>query len=182
MSVEHHPESVERTEQATAELEAARAERLAELRQSAETDADSPEQRAEAAREAIAGHEQAPTPDAAETHPRPAQRPHFDPKLSYRQTMASLRRQLGPVSRRFSQVIHTPIIEKTSEKLENTIARPSVVFGATWTAVIVGGIFYFTARSYGYPLSGSELLFSFLIGGLLGVVIEGLWRAIRRQR
>jgi hypothetical protein len=94
--------------------------------------------------------------------------------------MAHLRRRLKPANRAFSQVIHTPVIEATSETLENTVARPSVLLGTVWTALIVGGIFYLTARFFGYSLSGSELLFSFIVGGLLGIVGEGVVRAIRR--
>jgi hypothetical protein len=181
MSVEHHHEHAERNEQQAAELEAARREKLEELRQSAEHEPQDAEHRAEAAREVIHAHEPAPEPsdhhEAAPPEPQP--KPFLDHRLNYRQTLASLQRQLKPASRAFSKVIHTPAVEKTSEVLERTVARPSVTLGATWTALIVGGVFYFTARHFGYALSGSELLFSFIVGAVIGLIIEGLWRAAR---
>jgi hypothetical protein len=61
------------------------------------------------------------------------------------------------------------------------VARPSVAAGATWTALIVGAVFYFTARHYGYMLSGSELLFSFVAGAVIGLAVEGLWRSLHRS-
>ncbi len=65
--------------------------------------------------------------------------------------------------------------------MEKTVARPSLMLGTTWTALIVGSIFYLTARHYGFTLSGSELLFSFVVGALLGLVLEGLWQAFKRR-
>jgi hypothetical protein len=141
MSVEHHHEHAERNEQSATELEAAARERLAELRRSAEADTGASE-RAEAAREIIHKKpERAPEPTGqTESAPKPAATPRFDPKLNYAHTLAGLQRSLTPLSRGFSKVIHAPVIEKTSEALEKTIARPSVTAGATWTAVIVGGV------------------------------------------
>lgn len=175
-------QGAERLEQARAELEAARQEKLEQL-QRVETEPDNAEQRAEAAREVINKQEQAPTPPPApEATPRaPISWPRLNPKLNYAQTMASMQRQLSPLSRSFSKVIHAPIVEKTSEALENTVARPSLNVGATWTALIVGAVFYFTARHFGYTLSGSELLFSFIVGAALGLLGEGVWRALRRR-
>ena len=92
-----------------------------------------------------------------------------------------MQRKLPEIGRALSRVIHTPAIEKTSEVLETTIARPSVMLGSTWTVLIVGTIFYLGARHYGYSLSGSELLFSFLVGALLGLVGEGLVLAFKRR-
>jgi hypothetical protein len=162
-----------------------RQEKLEELKNTPETSGeDHQEKRAEAAREIINKQEVAPEPaPAAETQSKPAfSIPFLNHKLNYAQTLASVQRKLSPVSRSFSKVIHTPIVEKTSQALENTVARPSVTFGATWTALIVGAIFYFTARAYGYALSGSEMIFSFVVGAILGLVLEGLWRTLKRRR
>jgi hypothetical protein len=71
------------------------------------------------------------------------------------------------------------VVEKTAEALEHNLARPSVLAGATWTALAVGSLFYAIARHYGFNLSGSELLFSFIVGALLGILFEGLWRIVR---
>lgn len=183
MSIEHHHEPTGNQERVGAELESIAKAKLEALRQSKETDPGDAAERADAARETIRQHEQTPEPaDQAEAAPtKPTQHPLLNPRLNYAHTLSSLQRHLAPASRRFSQIIHTPIIEKTSEAMERTVARPSVVLGATWTALIVGGLFYFTARYFGYTLSGSEMLFSFIIGAILGLMLEGIMRALRRR-
>lgn len=182
MSVEHHREHTEHHEQQNEQLEQAAREKLEQLSHRPENAPDDSERRAEAAREIIHRQEKAPEPQpAAETQPHAPRTLHLNPRLNYAQTLATMQRRLTPVSRSFSKFIHAPAIEKTSEALERTVARPSVVAGASWTALLVGSIFYFTARHYGYMLSGSELLFSFVAGAIVGLVIEGIWRSLRRH-
>jgi hypothetical protein len=184
VSSEHLNPSESGLEKVSNDLESARSEKLAELHeQAAEKDpSDSGEKRAEQAREVINKQEKKPEPEpSGEAETARPSFPLLNRHLNYSQTLASVQRKLKPVSRGFSHVIHMPIVEKTSESLEKTVARPSVMVGTTWTALIVGTIFYLTARHYGYALSGSELLFSFIVGGLLGLVIEGLWRGFKRR-
>jgi hypothetical protein len=182
MSQEHQPEHLRGPEHSSAELEAAARERMDQLRHHENKEADNPDRRAEAAREVIHRQEQAPRPEqppAAETH-----KPHhrlLNPHLNYAHTLTSLQHRLKPAARTFSKVIHAPIVERTSDALENTVARPSVAAGAGWTAFIVGAIFYFTARHYGWALSGSEMILSFIVGGLLGLLIEFIWRSLFRR-
>ncbi|HEY2003598.1 MAG TPA: hypothetical protein VGH44_00595 [Candidatus Saccharimonadia bacterium] len=183
MSVEHHHERTEHHEHQDHELEQAGREKLEELSHRPELAPDDAEHRAEAAREILHRHEQAPEEPkpAAETQPQTPRTLHLDYKLNYAQTVSAMQRRLTPVSRSFSKFIHAPAVEKTSEILERTVARPSVAAGATWTALIVGAVFYFTARHYGYMLSGSELLFSFVAGAVIGLAVEGLWRSLHRS-
>lgn len=182
MSAEHTPEHRGGPEQSSAELETAAREQLENLRHHEAQEADNPDRRAEAAREVIHRQEQQPAPEqppAAETHHKPRHLQHIlDPRLNYAHTLASLQRRLKPAQRAFSKVIHAPVVERTSEALEKTVARPSVTAGAGWTAFVVGLIFYLTARRYGYSLSGSEIVLSFFVGGLLGFVLEWLWRNV----
>lgn len=189
MPTEHYRESGAERGIDASELNESAMERLDELSEAnAERDpSEHAEKRAEKAREVIqeqtAEPEPEPTP-AAEKETAAISRPaaFLNHHLNYSQTMDSVRRKLGPVSRSFSKVIHTPAVEKTSEALEHTVARPSVMVGTTWTALIIGALFYLTARHYGYALSGSELIFSFVVGALLGLVGEGIWLAFRRRR
>ncbi len=127
--------------------------------------------------------EQAPEPaaKASEHDHRPSHHPTtLDKEAAYHDTLRSLQRHLSPASRRFSKVIHSPAVEKTSEVVGATVARPSVTLGATTTALIVGGFLYFTARAYGFALSGSELLLSLIIGGILGLLVEGVAKLFKR--
>lgn len=166
-------------------------ELAAELEQMAEKQLEnfehhSPEQaqekKAEHARQAV---ERAPEPGhkASEQAPRHTAPPtRLDKMVAYRHTLKSLQKHLKPASRRFSKFIHTPVVEKASEVLENTVMRPSVTLGASLTALVVGGFFYFAARNYGFTLSGSEFIFSMLIGAILGGFTEVIWRLVRPKR
>lgn len=177
---EREPQSVEHLNNAAAELSELAAEQRPEAK------AEQPEkqqEKAERARETIRKTETAETAEqpAFEEHaPAEPKARHLDRHTSYRHTLASLRRHLSPASRRFSQLIHNPIVDKTSELVGNTVMRPSVTLGATATALVAGGFVYFAARHYGYALHGSEILFALLVGGILGAVIEALTKLVRR--
>ncbi len=106
---------------------------------------------------------------------------NIDYDRAYKDTMQSLQRHLKPASRTFSRVIHNPAIERVSEVAGQTVARPSVMLGATTTALIVGSLTYATAKRYGFTLSGSELILSLLAGGVIGAIIEGLTKLFKRR-
>jgi hypothetical protein len=188
MSAEREQHHQERHERVHEHLEHARHDQLEALRQqhSPEASAEHANERANEARETIKnlepGDEAAPAEHAEPAAPKGPFGLHLNHKLNYADTMASVQRKLSPASRSFSRIIHTPAVEKASEALERTIARPSVTLGATWTALIVGTLFYLVARTYGYSLSGAEIELSFIVGAVVGLFGEGLWRTLRRSR
>jgi len=184
MKPETGPQTVEHNESVKAELEALGNERLKELSETAVEHApEDGAERAEQAREQISRNEQAPEPIPAadKESGKSFVATTLDYVLNYKQTLTSVQQRLRPASRSFSKVIHTQAVERSSEALEKTVMRPSVTLGATWTALIVGGIFYETARYYGYHLSGFEMIAALIGGGILGVVIEGVFRTVRHQ-
>lgn len=183
MSAEHGPKHPEHKAE-NQELQKLGDERLREL---AETSAERPavdaEKRLEAAREKLTIAEVQPEePVATETGTDRSFIKRITHGLNYRDTLTSLQRRLSPRSRTFSKVIHAPAVEKTSEALEKTVLRPSVTLGATWTALLVGLIFYFTAKHYGFRLSGSEMFVALIVGGLIGGGVEYAGHFLRRKR
>ena len=152
-----------------------------ETKRGPEVNAEQLEKKAEQAREAIdkldvePKSEDAPKPQAPQ-HPLSG----IGRKLNYQHTMSSLQRQLKPMSRSFSKVIHNPVVETVSEAAGKTVARPSVTLGATTTAVLVGGTLYIVARAYGYQLGGAELILCLIVGGAFGLLIEGAARVLRK--
>ena len=186
MGVEHQPRPSETNERSQGELEAMAKEQLKTAPENAAEHAEKSAEAAREAREVIKNQTEQPEPAAVaeqEAPPPPATfTARLDHMLNYTQTMASVQRKLSPASRSFSKVIHAPAIEKTSEVLESTVMRPSIVAGATWTAFITGLTFYMVARAYGFTLSGTEMLAALIGGGLLGILIEGVLRTIRRRR
>ncbi len=101
--------------------------------------------------------------------------------LSYRQVLKTVQHSLAPAARRFSRFIHNPVVEPASDLLEKTVMRPSVVIGATITAVVVDGVLYLYAKHYGLALPGSVLLFTLLLGAFIGLAIE-IWRGRKSRR
>ncbi len=178
MTPEHAPTPKDSREQLSArQLETLAQKQLEARSNTPETGGeDDPGKRAEAAREQlkqIEKQEEAPAPARErEEPPRVSPLTLITPHLNYEQTLKTLQNQLPRASRAFSKVIHQPAVERVSEVLEKTVMRPSVTAGAVTSAVILGGIFYVAARAYGFRLSGSELIFALIIGGLIGYVLE----------
>ena len=56
--------------------------------------------------------------------------------------------ELSPASRTFSKVIHNPAVEKTSEVIGSTVARPNLIIAGALGA-IASVIVYFISRRYG---------------------------------
>ena len=93
-------------------------------------------------------------------------------EAKYQQTLVDMQSNLpSKTSKAFSKVIHNPVIEKTSEVIGNTVARPNLVISSAIGA-IASVIVYFIARKYGYPLSGFETIGLFIIGWAVGAIIE----------
>ena len=79
--------------------------------------------------------------------------------------------QLNAPSRAFSKVIHNPVVEKTSDVVGNTVARPNLVIAGALGA-IASVVVYIIAKTYGYELSGFETIGLFILGWAIGAIIE----------
>jgi len=93
---------------------------------------------------------------------------------SYKKTLAQIQNELPMNESLFSKFTHNKIIEKTSDILGNTIARPDTVLSGAIFAFILTLITYITAKTIGYVLSGFETIASFLIGWTLGIIYDYL--------
>lgn len=150
-------------------------EKTQENRQEREKSAEKTREKLEKTldKEAEKGREKQPKPAEArepQTITRAARDAAFDT------TMKTVRAQLSPVQRSFSKFIHAKPIEVTSELLEETIFRPSFLWGGVIGGLIFGSALYLFARTQGFRLSGSEFIFGLLIGGVIGVIFEKLFR------
>lgn len=93
---------------------------------------------------------------------------------SYKRTMKRVQSELPAAERAFSKVIHNKVIENTSNVVGSTIARPnSILYGAI-SAFVLTLATYSVAKTLGYQLSGSETMLAFVIGWLIGLVIDYL--------
>lgn len=117
----------------------------------------------------------------------PASGPRLRPKpktkkerdVVYKTEMKQVQSQLSPTARTFSKVIHNNAVEKVSDAAERTVMRPSALIGGAVLGLILGAIVYFIARANNYLLGSLEIVALFLIGAVVGVVVE---LAIRRVR
>lgn len=102
-----------------------------------------------------------------------------DKRHSFNTTMHHVRKELPKTERAFSKVIHQPVVEKTSEFVGKTVARPSGVLGATIAGFIGLLLVFGVAKRVGFALSGSELPLLLGIGLIAGLVVEWFYKATR---
>lgn len=100
--------------------------------------------------------------------------PKKERQATYRQTMKHVQAELPLPSRVFSKFIHNRTVERTSEVVGSTIARPNAILTGSFVAFIFTLSIFLVARHYGYPLSGAETLAGFAVGWTVGLLIDYL--------
>lgn len=101
------------------------------------------------------------------------------PDENYRDTLWHLRNTLTPASRRFSKLIHAPVIEPLLDLLECTVLRASVALGASLTTLVAGTAIYVIDSHYGYPQPTSIILLLLVVGGIIGLLCEWIYKLTR---
>lgn len=101
---------------------------------------------------------------------------------SFTATLKEARTHMPAPSRAFSTVIHNKAIEKVSEGVGNTIARPNAILtGAIFAFIATLGL-YLIAKNMGYQLSGFETIGAFIVGWILGIIFDFLKVMITGQK
>jgi hypothetical protein len=93
---------------------------------------------------------------------------------SFKKTMHNVQNELPAVERIFSKIIHNKAIERTSDVLGNTVARPNAILAGAFVAFILTLLTYTIAKTIGYVLSGSETMLAFIIGWIIGVIYDSM--------
>lgn len=93
-------------------------------------------------------------------------------KASYQKHMKTLQAELPPAQRAFSKVIHNPVVEKTSEVVGATVARPNAILAGALVAFFAVLAVYLVAKHFGYVLSGFETIAAFIVGWILGILYD----------
>jgi hypothetical protein len=180
----------ERGDKSAEALEQAHHERSAELKTERERAVAErgPEQTVdklkEMAEKAAEVEKKAPEKEVAPVERRrdtPAQR-RSKAKASYKKTMKETQAQLSAPSRAFSKTIHNPVVEKTSEVVGSTVARPNAILAGSVSAFLLTLAIYLIAKYYGYPLSGFETIAAFIIGWAVGLLLDYLRVMITGKR
>ena len=174
-----------RAERGAEQLDQARLEHQERLRntrerESREADMErrSVEQASAEAKEAAAAHEKEQKQVEPELSPaekrkaKTSDRTKITTEQSFKRVMKDTQSELSAPSRNFSKFIHIKPIEKVSEVAGNTIARPNAILFGSLSAFIIVAVLVIWAKNAGYALSGFETIAAFIIGYLIGVIID----------
>lgn len=93
---------------------------------------------------------------------------------SFNKHMKDVRADMSAPERAFSKLIHAKPIEKTSEVVGATIARPNAILSGAFLAFVAVLAVYLIAKHYGYPLSGFETIGAFIVGWIAGILYDFL--------
>lgn len=122
---------------------------------------------AEQASSSVAGKEKSPVERRKDEPISKSQR-----EASYKSTIKQVQNELSASSKAFSKIIHQKAIDQASEVAGKTIARPNaILYGAIFAFALTLGV-YLIAKYYGYPLSGSESIGAFIIGWIIGLLVD----------
>lgn len=93
---------------------------------------------------------------------------------SYKKTMKQVQSELSPIDRAFSKFIHNKAVERVSDAVGATVARPNAILVGSIAAFVFTLAIFLVARYYGYPLSGTETIAAFGLGWLVGLLFDYL--------
>jgi len=162
------------------EAQNAAGERLKELQENLEKKSEQKENRGERAAEARKATEAVFAKEAGKERsqggePSAPSLAHASKKqrqASYQRTMRQIQSEMSGAERTFSKIIHNRAIEKTSDVIGSTVARPNAILSGSVCATFLTLAVFLVARYYGYPLSGFESIGAFIAGWVIGVLYD----------
>lgn len=175
-----NPEILKPSAEHGVEATDAAGEQLKKLQEQLERKAESPEKRGEhlsSARketEAVFSRE-AGTEKRSGGEPTASAVGHASKRqrsASYSATMKQIQSEMSASSRTFSKFIHNPSVEKLSDAVGATVARPNAVLAGSMAATFLTLSVFIIAKQYGYGLSGFETIGAFFVGWLGGIIYD----------
>jgi hypothetical protein len=162
----------------------ARAEELREkIEQGAELGVESTERSAEKARaEAMENALSIEAGGAEKARKEPSKAPtkakrrgsisKQEKEASFKRHMKQVQAEMSPPARVFSKFIHNKAVERTSEVVGGTVARPNAILAGAVVAFVFVLVVYLIAKHFGYVLSGFETIAAFIAGWLIGILYD----------
>jgi hypothetical protein len=102
--------------------------------------------------------------------------------MAYKRTLKRTRSRLPAPVRPFSRLIHQPVIETMSEFGAKTVARPSGILAGGIAAFLGSSLVLWISRHYGYEYNFLLFALLFVGGFFVGLIIEMLFRLIKRSK
>lgn len=101
---------------------------------------------------------------------------------TYTQTLKRVQQRLSKPERTMSKVMHNKTVEKVSDGLGKTAARPSGILGGGIVSLIGSFVLLYMSKKYGFEYN-FLVFFVLLVGGFgLGVLLELAIFAFRKTR
>ena len=127
--------------------------------------------------EAVAKAEKENRKETEQSEPSPAERrkgpiSKQEREKAFAKTMDEVQSHMSAPSRTFSKIIHNKAVEKTSEVVSNSVARPNAILSGAVCSFVLVLVTYLVARAYGYQLSGTETIAAFGLGWVMGLVYD----------
>jgi hypothetical protein len=102
--------------------------------------------------------------------------------MAYSRALVRTRKHLSVPAKMFSRVIHSKILDKPSEAIGKTIARPSGMVGGAVFAFFGTSLLLWTTKKYGYEYNYLAATLLFIIGMIFGIVTESLLKLLKKRR
>lgn len=123
--------------------------------------------------QAISGKEHAPIHhEQTNQHPVLVNKQLKD--LAFTRSMTRARKKLSAPSKAFSKIIHSPMIDSSSEFIGKTVARPSSMMGGALFAFMGTSILLWATKHYGYEYNYLLVILLFVGGAIAGILGESL--------
>lgn len=145
------------------------------------------EQNIEQAQQAVAvesgSTEQVVVPQLEPTDDRPQFIDKAIKTLRLRQNLTHVQNRLTPTEKRFSKVVHQPLVQLISETGAKTVGRPSGILGGGLLALVGSLAYLWLTKRYELPYNYGFFLIFFAGGFVIGLAIEyGLYLAQKLRR
>lgn len=102
--------------------------------------------------------------------------------MAFSRAMTRTRKRLSPISRGFSKVVHSSVVDKPSEFIGKTIARPQgMLWGSVFAFIGTSALLWIT-NHYGYEYNYLLVIILFVSGAIIGTAIEGIVYLLKSKR
>lgn len=102
--------------------------------------------------------------------------------IAFSRTITRTRKKLSAPSRAFSKVVHNNAVDRSSDFVGRTVARPPAMLGGAFFAFVGTSILLWATRKYGYEYNYLVMLLLFVFGTVFGNIVELVLRRIRSQK
>ena len=97
-------------------------------------------------------------------------------KTAMNRTLVRIHKRESLPARTFSKVIHNEAVERASEAVGNTVARPSGMVGGAFVSLVGTSLLLWLTRHYGYEYNYLMVIIFFGVGMAIGLGIEAFYK------